>query len=202
MDGVFSTGKQSRSDMRQGQNQKRSRGRGRKPQNPLSRSMESNGPDVKIRGTASHIYEKYQALARDAQSSGDRIASESYFQHAEHYHRLIVAAQAQQEQTRQENPNRQENQGRDNQGRDGQGRGGNGQADGDESEIADGEGQATAKPASEEVAAENDGEDGDGEEKPAPRRRAPRRRRAPAKARSDSNSDGGDDKPASEDVSA
>jgi hypothetical protein len=62
-------------------------------QNPLSRMYESNGPDVKIRGNASHIAEKYLQLARDAQSAGDPIASESYYQHAEHYFRLIAAAQ-------------------------------------------------------------------------------------------------------------
>ena len=49
------------------------RGRGRKGPNPLTRSYESNGPDVKIRGTALHIAEKYVQLARDAQSSGDRV---------------------------------------------------------------------------------------------------------------------------------
>jgi hypothetical protein len=87
--------------MRNGQN-KRMRGRNRGKggghhhhhhQNPLSRMYESNGPDVKIRGNASHIAEKYLQLARDAQSSGDPIASESYYQHAEHYFRLIAAAQ-------------------------------------------------------------------------------------------------------------
>ena len=60
---------------------------------------ESNGQDVKIRGTASHIAEKYLQLARDAQSSGDPIASENYYQHAEHYFRLIAAAQEQLRQT-------------------------------------------------------------------------------------------------------
>ena len=60
---------------------------------------ESNGPDVKIRGNASHIAEKYLQLARDAQSAGDPIASESYYQHAEHYFRLIAAAQEQLRQT-------------------------------------------------------------------------------------------------------
>ena len=54
---------------------------------------ESNGPDLKIRGNASHIAEKYLQLARDAQSSGDPIAAENYYQHAEHYFRLIAAAQ-------------------------------------------------------------------------------------------------------------
>ena len=81
--------------MRQGQQNCRGRGRGRKPQNPLARSFESNGPDVKIRGTAAHIAEKYMSLARDALASGDMIAAESYFQHAEHYNRIIMAAQSQ-----------------------------------------------------------------------------------------------------------
>jgi uncharacterized protein DUF4167 len=81
--------------MRQGQQNRRGRGRGRKPQNPLARNYESNGPDVKIRGTAAHIAEKYMSLARDALASGDMIAAESYFQHAEHYNRIIMAAQSQ-----------------------------------------------------------------------------------------------------------
>jgi len=82
--------------MRQAQQNRRGRGRtGRKPQNPLARSYESNGPDVKIRGTAAHIAEKYTSLARDALASGDLVAAESYFQHAEHYNRIIMAAQSQ-----------------------------------------------------------------------------------------------------------
>ncbi len=85
-----------RKPMRQGQQNRRGRGRSRKPQNPLSRNLESNGPDVKIRGTASHIAEKYSTLARDALSSGDMVAGESYLQHAEHYNRIIMANQAQQ----------------------------------------------------------------------------------------------------------
>jgi len=80
--------------MRQGQQNRRGRNRsGRKPQNALSRNYESNGPNVKIRGTASHIADKYLALARDALSTGDVIVAESYFQHAEHYNRIIMAAQ-------------------------------------------------------------------------------------------------------------
>ncbi len=86
--------------MRNGQN-KRMRGRNRKSHNPLTRVYESNGPDVKIRGTASHVAEKYMQLARDAQSSGDPVAAENYFQHAEHYFRMIAAAQ---EQFRQSQP--------------------------------------------------------------------------------------------------
>lgn len=81
--------------MRPGQN-RRVRGRNnRKGPNPLTRSYESNGPDVKIRGTAQHIAEKYAQLARDAQVTGDPVASENYLQHAEHYFRIIAAAQAQ-----------------------------------------------------------------------------------------------------------
>jgi len=76
--------------MRPGQN-RRMRGRNnnggnnngnRKSPNPLQRSYESNGPDVKVRGTAQHVAEKYLQLARDAQSSGDTVAAESYFQYA------------------------------------------------------------------------------------------------------------------------
>jgi hypothetical protein len=89
--------------MRNGQN-KRMRGRNnnhRKSHNPMARVFESNGPDVKIRGNPAHIAEKYMQLARDAQSSGDPIAAENYYQHAEHYYRVIAAAQ---EQFRQNNP--------------------------------------------------------------------------------------------------
>ncbi|PRD40932.1 DUF4167 domain-containing protein [Phyllobacterium phragmitis] len=84
--------------MRPGQQNRRMRGRGnnnRKGPNPLSRNYESNGPDVKIRGNAQHVAEKYTTLARDAQASGDRVIAENYLQHAEHYNRIIMAAQAQ-----------------------------------------------------------------------------------------------------------
>jgi len=85
--------------MRQAQSNRRGRGNGsgngrnRKAQNPLTKNYESNGPDVKIRGTAAHISEKYNSLARDAQTSGDIVRQENYFQHAEHYNRIIAAAQ-------------------------------------------------------------------------------------------------------------
>jgi len=82
--------------MRQGQQNRRGRGRNRKSQNPLTRSFESNGPDVKIRGTPSHIAEKYMSLARDAHSSGDPVLAENYLQHAEHYNRIIMAYRDQQ----------------------------------------------------------------------------------------------------------
>lgn len=73
---------------------KRNRGRNRRSggQNP-NRHYESNGPDVKIRGSAQQICEKYQQYARDAQSAGDRVAAENYLQHAEHYYRIVAAMQ-------------------------------------------------------------------------------------------------------------
>ena len=103
--------------MRQGQQNRRGRGRhnngghgsynnnnnsnsgNRKGQNPLARSYESNGPDVKIRGNPAHIAEKYMTLARDAQSSGDSVLAEAYLQHAEHYNRIIMAFREQQQQS-------------------------------------------------------------------------------------------------------
>src|SRR5689334_5186453 len=103
----------NRDTMRNGQKRMRGRGNHRKSQNPLTRVYESNGPDVKIRGTASHIAEKYIQLARDAQGSGDPIAAENYYQHAEHYFRLIAAAQ---EQFRQQNPYYQQGQQQPQQG--------------------------------------------------------------------------------------
>src|SRR5271165_914194 len=92
--------------MRPGQN-KRMRGRpnnNRRGPNPLTRSYESNGPDVKIRGNAHHVAEKYLQLARDAHTGGDPVAAENYLQHAEHYFRLIAAAQAAQAQAQSGQP--------------------------------------------------------------------------------------------------
>jgi len=74
---------------------------------PLNRNhvFDSSGPDIRIRGTAQQLFEKYLQLGRDATSSGDRVMAESYFQHAEHYFRILnamnQAAQAQQQQQHQ-----------------------------------------------------------------------------------------------------
>jgi hypothetical protein len=106
--------------MRQGPNPKRSRGRnntsnnnsnngnnGRRPNMPLRmQTFDSNGPDVRIRGSAFQVHEKYLQLARDASSSGDRIIAESYLQHAEHYYRIIAAVQEQQQQQNANDPSR------------------------------------------------------------------------------------------------
>ncbi|HEX3652955.1 MAG TPA: DUF4167 domain-containing protein [Rhizomicrobium sp.] len=92
----------------------RSRQRGRRPQNAHgggqhhnpNRTFDSSGPEVKIRGSASHVYDKYLQLARDANAAGDRVAAENYLQHAEHYYR-ILAATAQQQQQYQQNRSQQ-----------------------------------------------------------------------------------------------
>ncbi|MGI9170528.1 MAG: DUF4167 domain-containing protein [Caulobacteraceae bacterium] len=82
---------------------KRQRGRSRnsgggggKPQHNTNRAFDSNGPEgVKVRGAAQNVYEKYQQLARDAHTAGDRVLGENHLQHAEHYFRLIRAMQPQ-----------------------------------------------------------------------------------------------------------
>lgn len=71
-------------------NRKRSRGgNGGRRGNQRMQVFDSNGPDVRIRGTAHQVADKYMALAKDAASAGDQILAESYLQHAEHYQRII-----------------------------------------------------------------------------------------------------------------
>ena len=66
----------------------------RREANPLVRSYDSRGPDVRVRGTALHVAERYLQLARDANTASNPVAAENYLQHAEHYFRLIATAQA------------------------------------------------------------------------------------------------------------
>lgn len=80
--------------MRQGSNNgRRPRGRTNRKQHgggpSRPHTFDSNGPDGRVRGNARQVYEKYLTLARDAQSAGDRIAAEAYYQHAEHYFRIL-----------------------------------------------------------------------------------------------------------------
>lgn len=110
-------------------NKNRQRGgrpQGRRPHNNVNgggggggahRNFDSNGPDVKIRGSASSIFERYCQLARDANASGDRVAAENYLQHAEHYYRIMLAqgvtpmqraANQQQQQQPQQSPQQQQ----------------------------------------------------------------------------------------------
>ncbi len=88
--------------MRDFKGMKRQRGRNRngggggggKPQHNSNRAFDSNGPDgMKVRGAAQHVYEKYQQLARDAHTAGDRVTAENFLQHAEHYFRVMRAMQ-------------------------------------------------------------------------------------------------------------
>jgi len=78
--------------MRASQKSSRARGRGgRKPNgNNINRVYESAGPEGKVRGTPQQIIDKYLGLARDAQTSGDRVISENFLQHAEHYQRILI----------------------------------------------------------------------------------------------------------------
>ena len=89
--------------MRDFKGMKRQRGRNRNKAgannannaNP-NRSWDSQGPEnIKVRGNAQTVYERYQQLARDASSSGDRVLAENYQQHAEHYYRVLRALQPQ-----------------------------------------------------------------------------------------------------------
>jgi hypothetical protein len=75
--------------------------------NPRIQNFDSNGPDVRIRGTAYQINEKYVTLARDAASAGDRVLAESYLQHAEHYQRFINEMTEEMNQYNQQNPQHQ-----------------------------------------------------------------------------------------------
>ena len=93
--------------IRQGQGNRNNRNRNRSRNNNRSGSsgnnggggnssnkvFDSNGPDVKLRGTAQTVAEKYMQLGRDAQSSGDSVSAESYYQHAEHYYRVWASSQ-------------------------------------------------------------------------------------------------------------
>jgi|UniRef100_UPI00403F99C7 hypothetical protein len=166
--------------MRPNQNKNRQRGRngGRKHVNPLSRNYESNGPDVKVRGNAAHIAEKYMQLARDAQSSGDSVMAENYLQHAEHYFRIVSSAQQAMNGPR-EGQSQDENEFEDDVS-DVNSRFSSPQpvqpaqqSNDSESEQAPAAAEAGDKPADEAAAAEGEGE------QPArkPRERRPRRRR-------------------------
>ncbi len=81
--------------MNKGPHSKRTRTRnnGKRHTNNKNHIFDSNGPEVRVRGTAHQVLEKYLSLARDASSSGDRITAEGYYQYAEHYYRVISAQQ-------------------------------------------------------------------------------------------------------------
>ena len=106
--------------MKQGNNPRRSRGRGSGKRQQRNNSVDSHGPEVRVRGTAQQVHDKYLTLARDATSSGDRIGAENYYQHAEHYYRIIAVQQENAEQ-RQETRDGGRETGRNRRGRNGAG---------------------------------------------------------------------------------
>ena len=127
---------------------------------PLNRNhvFDSSGPDVRLRGTAQQLFEKYLQLGRDATSAGDRVAAEGYFQHAEHYFRILGAMNAVQQQPQPQQDRRYredgyqgEGQQGDDRGESGDQQGGNGQASGLEAELA-GEAETLPMPQSRHVA--------------------------------------------------
>ncbi len=84
--------------MRSAQKSNRARGRGNRKSNGnnVNRVYDSSGPEGKVRGTPQQIIDKYLSLARDAQTSGDRVMAENFLQHAEHYQRILLLATASQ----------------------------------------------------------------------------------------------------------
>ena len=94
--------------MRQAQKSGRSRGRGGRKGggggggSNINRVYDSAGPEGKVRGTPQQIIDKYLTLARDAQTSGDRVTAENFLQHAEHYQRILITAMSEQEKSRRE----------------------------------------------------------------------------------------------------
>jgi len=115
--------------MRQNSNQRRGRSRNNQNRRPgRNQSFDSNGPGVRLRGTAAQLNEKYQALARDATSAGDRVMAENYHQHADHYYRVMISLNP--PQTREEDRQPDLADGEDAQPLDGRGRGERGQHQG------------------------------------------------------------------------
>ena len=157
--------------MKRGRNQRRRQGMN------INRALDSNGPDVRIRGTANQIYDKYQSLARDAASAGDRVKAESYLQHAEHYFRLIKSIQTQngagnQQAGQSQNQSQSQDQAND-------------PADGEQPDVVTSENAENARQATSngedntDTPVESPKSDGDGE---GAEKERPRRRRRPRSA--------------------
>ena len=125
--------------MRQNSNQRRGRSRNNQNRRPgRNQSFDSNGPGVRLRGTATQLNEKYQALARDATSAGDRVMAENYHQHADHYYRVMISLNP--PQTREEDRQPDLADGEDAQPLDGRGRGERGQHQGGQNQGAQNQG--------------------------------------------------------------
>ena len=125
----------------------RRRSGGNQGNNP-NRSIDSQGPEVKIRGNAQQVYDKYTALARDAFSNGDRIRAESLQQHAEHYYRTLQAMKPPEpkEQPRQDGQQGGQQDGRDQSGQGGSSNGHDRSGDPDGQANAEASGDAERRP--------------------------------------------------------
>lgn len=106
----------------QGQNSKRARGRGRRNgghnQVNFNRNttFDSNGPEGRLRGNAQQLFEKYTALAYDANAAGERISAEAFTQYADHYYRIHQSILQNAEQQRKAHDERQQSRRRDQNG--------------------------------------------------------------------------------------
>lgn len=151
--------------------------------NVVNRVFDSSGPEGKVRGTPQQIIDKYNQLARDAQLANDRVATENFQQHAEHYLRLLSEAQREQEARREE----QERQNRERQA----------ERDRDRAQRQEREAAAPAAPAEDpaqspqpdvlDLGGEDEADSGlvetpESKPKKAPARK-PRTRKSPAKAK-------------------
>ena len=149
------------------QRKRRRRSGGNNNNNPNpNRHYESNGPDVRIRGSAQQILDKYLQYARDAQTSGDRVKAEALFQHAEHYARIVAVFEKQKEEARLEREAREAARAEERAQRDAE-RAARGETDGDADVISE-DGEAPAD------TAEASGADGESEPKPRRRNRKPK----------------------------
>ena len=171
---------------------KRGRNQRRRPGANPNRALDSNGPEVRIRGTANQVYDKYVALARDAASAGDRIKAENYLQHAEHYFRVLRAQQPQRPVNGEadgdsEQPSVDD---RNNNRRDDQGRRRNQQRD-DNAASADGENKEAASDVKAEDKENPESAPAATEEEPEKKPRRRRTRRTP-KAAESADSDAGE----------
>lgn len=158
--------------------------------NIVNRVFDSTGPESKVRGTPQQIIDKYNQLARDAQLSGDRVATENYQQHAEHYLRMLSEAQREQDAKReqQEQQNRERQAERDRERAERQERESNGGAPSGDSaaDVVEGDSGLVETPES-------------GDEKPKKtRKRRPRKDDAPRKGGEETSENGKDSASGSE----
>lgn len=145
------------------QRKRRRRSGGNNNNNPNpNRHYESNGPDVRIRGSAQQILDKYLQYARDAQTSGDRVKAEALFQHAEHYARIVAVFEKQKEEARLEREAREAAKAEER-----------AQREAERAAQAEAEGEAPAEPVAED-GAEAEATEASGETKPRRRGRKPR----------------------------